>query len=621
MKRRRRQIKQFDSVDLSKSFNDRFMLNAQKPSDFTGNDAFQIVRRNSDVFDSMLSSIMLIGKYPWEDDSDTRVLYRFPPADGTNDKNDDSLLPFVLPEMKKGKPSDNNNDNIFFDKIDEIEKSGLNHCILQNVEADFFKSHLIDDSNIAQAKFIPLYLTTDRGTSPYVFCLLFYTSIFNLPSLSHNFSMPELMQHLKYKEGQTKFDLHFTRLCFCVKTKLPFYSLFLSFMIWVLRCELVGRMQMFQAVSDLSDYILNQKDPFNENYPNFLEKCFQNYKWPDPQKSDILNFIEIFGSLSVPFPNEVISFDKKPFPSFHWKRPNNSITYYSLAQEAINRLVKCVGTKENFVKLFFSILLERTIVIHSDDPSLTSWLVLALHFLIRPLIWVSVSISILPQRLNELLGAPYPLICGIAFDFDSIDNFEDISSMAVYLDTKRPYLYLPTVNPNMSLYSESSPVIYDQNDCNGDNNENDENYDYRTRKWKKKKRNSIGDLNTRHLVGGSGVYNKIYEDLVDEVILPPAPQQKIFTEDIEGCWESSSSTILTIASHFVSSILKEVDSCIMTNISDPTNTSSIFVEELFMKCFPQIERNFVKLMISTQMFRFFVEQKCRMRSERLKMQQ
>ena len=173
----------------------------------------------------------------------------------------------------------------------------------------------------------------------------------------------------------------------------------------------------------------------------------------------------------------------------------------------------------------------------------------------------------------------------------------------------------------MSLYSESSPVIYDQNDCNGDNNENDENYDYRTRKWKKKKRNSIGDLNTRHLVGGSGVYNKIYEDLVDEVILPPAPQQKIFTEDIEGCWESSSSTILTIASHFVSSILKEVDSCIMTNISDPTNTSSIFVEELFMKCFPQIERNFVKLMISTQMFRFFVEQKCRMRSERLKMQQ
>lgn len=620
MRRKRRQIHQFDSIDLTKSFNDRFQLSAFKPNNLAGNDAFQIIRRNSDVFAAMMSSMMLFGSYPWEDESKTRVLFKFPPSDDTNDE---SLLPFVLPVIKKSSENNNKNDvnKTIFTKVDEVEKSGLNHCTLQNVDPEYFKPHLIDDSSISLAKFMPLYLTNDRNISPYVFCLQFYASIFTLPSFSHNLSMTELLKHLnKTEDGSAKYDLQFSRLCLCIKTKLPFFTLFSEFMTWVLHCELVGRMQMFLGISDFADYVKEPKNLLDEEkYTEFLDNCFQKFKWPESQKTNILNFIEIFSSLSVPFPNEVISFDKSPFPSFHWKRPNSSITYYSLAQEAMTFLVKCVGTKENFVKLFLSILLERTIIIHSDDTSLTAWIVLAIHFLVRPLIWASVSISILPHRLNELLGAPYPLICGIAFDIDTIENYEDVISTAVFLDAKRPHLYLPSVNPNMQLCLESNPVI--SNKSGRDDEEDDDSDSFISLKWNHKKRNSNGDLGHHHLIGGSGVYNKIYEELVDDVILPPAPQQKIFIEDIEGSWENSPSTILTIANHFVSSILKEVDSCIMTNISDPTNTSSIFIEELFMKCFPQVERNYVKLMISTQMFRFFVEQKCKMRSERLKMKQ
>ncbi len=190
---RRPRINRFNSIDLMKSLSDKFRLRIQKTEDFAGDDALTIVRRSSDIFDTILDSVMVVGSFPWENDTSRRILYRFPSADGQNNQNDDSIINFVLPEIKR---KDTENHNISFDSIEDIEESGLNHVILKNTDAEYFKSNLIDDCHILKSKFFPLYMPTDANTAPYVYCLTFYVSIFNLPSISHNFSIRDLSQHI-----------------------------------------------------------------------------------------------------------------------------------------------------------------------------------------------------------------------------------------------------------------------------------------------------------------------------------------------------------------------------------------------------------------------------------------
>jgi hypothetical protein len=51
-------------------------------------------------------------------------------------------------------------------------------------------------------------------------------------------------------------------------------------------------------------------------------------------------------------------------------------------------------------------------VFHTDE-TIVNTVILALHFMLRPLRWVSGSISILHDCLEDLLSAPNPLLVGM----------------------------------------------------------------------------------------------------------------------------------------------------------------------------------------------------------------
>ncbi|OHT03046.1 hypothetical protein TRFO_29665 [Tritrichomonas foetus] len=492
----------YDSFNLRKRFNHRFQMRADSSH---GDDALKLDRRNSDQFDTLFESLFLIGSFPWENEDDKRILFKYPSIN----ENDNSIVPFCFPT-----------DNNFF-----IEKIHSN---------EFYKTHLIDDNNIHNSKFFPLYFPSDED-SPYVFCLSFYASIFNLPSFIDEFEFSDALSYFK-KDGH----LIHSRLCLCVKTKLPFHSLFHSFLIWILRCEIIGRMTVF---ADVCDFFATNSFDISNNF------------WPLQHKNELLTILMNFSAYPVPFPNETLVIDKRPFPPFSWKRPDDSMTIFPIAKIASIHLLSNINI-DNFKKLFFSVLLEKTIIIYSKDIEDISWLILTLHYLIRPLKWVSVSVSLLPKQLYELLDAPNPIIAGVT------DNLFDLSNSASKFDDTKDET---NINPtNFFFY----------------------------------------DTQKQHIL-----YN--YE-------IPLAPQESIFSDDISRCWKSSTSftSILTLSNHFVSTILKVIDSCIMSNISDIENPSSIFMEELFLQNFPIQERPFLSLMASTQMFQFFVEQQCLKRSKR-----
>jgi hypothetical protein len=103
--------------------------------------------------------------------------------------------------------------------------------------------------------------------------------------------------------------------------------------------------------------------------------------------------------------------DSPPSRVFQWRRPRVRKNYYPLGQRALADLVKYTNIRV-FSQMFAALLLEKTIVVYHPDDAVVSHVILALHFMLRPLRWVNGSVSILPDNLAALLAAPTPLLVG-----------------------------------------------------------------------------------------------------------------------------------------------------------------------------------------------------------------
>jgi hypothetical protein len=64
-------------------------------------------------------------------------------------------------------------------------------------------------------------------------------------------------------------------------------------------------------------------------------------------------------------------------------------------------------------------------------------------------------------------------------------------------------------------------------------------------------------------------------------------------------------------------MLGPVEASIISDFTDPKNTRSKFIDELYLGQAPLKERPFLKEFSATQMFRVHMEQECRKRSDRL----
>lgn len=113
------------------------------------------------------------------------------------------------------------------------------------------------------------------------------------------------------------------------------------------------------------------------------------------------------------------------------KRPND----LRLESTELNDLFQSTGI-ELLLNIFGTILLERKVILYSENISLLTSCVMGLQSIIYPLQWPFTLITILPHTLTEICSAPFPVLVGTIENIEDslIENIED--GILVDLDKK-----------------------------------------------------------------------------------------------------------------------------------------------------------------------------------------
>ncbi|KAH0794551.1 DENN domain-containing protein [Histomonas meleagridis] len=172
---------------------------------------------------------------------------------------------------------------------------------------------------------------------------------------------------------------------------------------WFMRTELLSRVQIYEI--------------FNYNSKPDFSQC----KWAETQRKYSLDVLKKLQGLVFPNQGECIDIQHPVVnvPEFHWKRPDEKDgvlgSFTSIAENSVKYLLAKIVNPKHFISLFFNLFLERTIIVYSNEIDVICWIVLALHFLLRPMRWVSGSISCLPADFEDFMNSPNPLIIGTLF--------------------------------------------------------------------------------------------------------------------------------------------------------------------------------------------------------------
>lgn len=456
-------------------------------------DALALVRRNSEIFDVIFEEFFVIGAYPWERNREPKYLFKYP----QNIQENPLLAAFCFPMMVTPL-----NQEIW--KINDV---------LPNMMAS---------TNITCGRLVPLYFPTDEH-GQYLYCMRYEVNELTFPSFCHDLTFPQLMAVITRETDH--FELRSTTIVLAFRSKLPYPELFWSIGKWIFESELIGRMQ----VTDRIDLYARSGDI----------QMGKNLAWPDSTHDDILVLIALLCASSAPGHGETFSMNRIPFPEFMWTRPSTKPSYLTLAHYLMSEFISRT-TAPFFLKLFSQVILEKTIVVYSDDMKVETETVLLLHLLLRPFRWVSTTISSLPISILDVLDSPNPVLIGTSFPIPIVQ--EDM----VYVDMDDK-----TIMPNMKM-----PEMPDLGDLQATLAAN----------WKKEKASLVVDTIRKYM---------------------------------------------EVLSH-------AIDDSIMTDVTDRVNIKSMFLVELFLGHFKDISRMYLANIATTQMFRFMVEQKCRMKSDNAK---
>lgn len=356
MSRRRGKITQYTSQALALCFTEKIS------SKFVADDSTHLMPKFSDNPLSMMDGFYVIGALPWEYTLSPRILYSFP----ENDESTSVYSQFVLP----------NGCDFQVESFDHVGEA---------IQKMFEEEHVDDES------FINLYFPENRS-APYLFCYRFKVNPLTIPSFAHKLSLSELLIHTTHLVVPT------CTICIAIKTRLPFISLFKTFVKWILDSERIARMQSFGVIDKYFHTYDTSDDESITMWPSIHRTSFE---------MEIINFL----SSCAPDPGQTMIMDCNPFPIFEWVRPSYPKVHYELAKIVLFDLVKR-STPRMLTTIFGAMLLEKTIILYHPSERVVCNAVLALHFMLNPLKWVSGSISTLPKQLEDLLNAPNPFIIG-----------------------------------------------------------------------------------------------------------------------------------------------------------------------------------------------------------------
>jgi len=380
----------YDSEFLIREFSNKFRNGGKK---LHSNDATTIIQRNSDFFQSIMETFVIMGKFPWNSNEENQVLYRYP----SYDSESDSYIPFIFPKNKEIKSLAIKMDQLF----------------------DLFEPNDIKDVEY-EVQYFP-----ENNNSPYLFIGRILVCPLTLPIICHDFDLPFLLSQCKDN------ILPYAEICIVIKSKMPFHSLFFSLIKWFLQCDAVMRMKAFNEIeSFISHGIIPDRSKTDGD--SILSPA---YYWPNASRTQFIEVITFIRSITPPKDEEIVIFDEKPFPLFKWQRCSSTKAYFPLARYCLQCLMDCISP-DIIVILFSALCLEKSIIIYHPSSTVVSKCILSLHFMLRPLRWVFSSVSVLSQKLSDLLSSPTPFLAGAVFPI------AEITSDMVYLDIENKKLKL-----------------------------------------------------------------------------------------------------------------------------------------------------------------------------------
>jgi hypothetical protein len=306
----------------------------------------------------LIEDLYIIGAYPWETDSPPRVLYSAVEPESSAS----SLAQFVLP-------------------------GGCKFSTRSFTSSPDYLSSLYGPYAIPMAGHFIHYFSQ---TQSYLFFCRFTVNPLTIPSLAHEFSLPDLLSRMSPGSYPT------CEMVLAFRTKAPFPDLFATISHWILQEETLNRLTTFPIIE------------------RFLTGLFPSgEEWPTEHRARLQTALSRLLSANIPAPGEALSVHVRPFDRLSWRRPRSGEPDEGLARSVLADVFRTFKPKTLAV-IFSALLLEKSIVIFHTDEAVVNRVILGLHLLLKPLRWVSCSVSLLPPDLSDVLDAPTPLLVGVS---------------------------------------------------------------------------------------------------------------------------------------------------------------------------------------------------------------
>ena len=456
-----------------------------------GDDARMLVNRLSAKFDVLVKGFSVIGTLPWDEEKTPRFLYHH----SLVCEPDPVFVSFCFPKE----------EDVKFET----------RCVSKLALLKEF----ISDENLASAEFIPLYFPQDDGVR-FAFCMRIAVNELSCPAFCHDLSLPQILEKIDKGNGQV--SLTTTTIVLVMRCKVPYLDGVSELMKWIMKSELVSKMMVCDQIDD---YIHSSVVPQGERF------------WPNQHRDTMKAIVSRLLQSVTPDPGQVFELDFEPFPVFRWARPSvQEHPYISLGRQLMHKLVAFMDC-ELFIRVFTEVMLEKTVIIYSNNMQWETQTVLCLQVLLRPFVWMLASISCLPKSVADMVYSPNPVLIGTTFPVENIDD---------------------------------DGIVY-------------------------------ADLDA----------NTIVPNTRSDFTAP-----KCFIDDVKANWKpETADNLYDSIKSYMERIAHILDRSIVTDFSDKDDISSRFLESIFLGHFPDDDQQFFKAFCSTQLFRFTVEQKCRIQSD------
>ena len=346
-------------------------------------DARVIINRSSAKFDVFIKEFYVIGSLPWDNDTSPRFLYKHSNASSS----ESVFISFCFPKQS----------NINIEKRSVPKLSLLREFVSPDTSYKFF----------------PLYFPQD-DTLRFAFCMQLRVNELTIPAFCHELSLPEILAKIDNGDGTA--TLTTTTIVLVMRCKVPFIEAVSLLMEWILQCESITRM----IVSDQID---------NYVHSGFVQSG--DLPWPEQHRRNMTSIISNICQMVTPDPGGSFDFDFPPFPVFKWIRQEDNHPYIPLGKYLMKKIVPAMEWKL-FLRVFSEVIREKSVIVFSSDVTLESEVVLCLQVLLRPFLWISGSVSCLPESLVDMVSSPSPVLIGTTFP---VENIEDEG--VVYADLDR----------------------------------------------------------------------------------------------------------------------------------------------------------------------------------------